>query len=279
MAATRTSTQRTRLIIILVVVLAVIAGVAFAVRALWNTAKETFVSNTCTLGQYEVDPEQASVAATMVGAVTRYRTTLPVRAQVLVLAAALQESKLNNVPAGQGDRDSVGVLQQRPSQGWGSAASLADVGVATTKFLDALVKVDGWEEMPAADAIQAVQVSFDGSLYAQHEAQATVMAAALSGRTPAGITCELDKPTKVATAAAVAKQVGAELGITTPTAASDSTVRVPGARWQTAAWFVANADRLGIENVAYAGRHWTRDKGWQGSSTAGAAVTATLAKT
>ena len=270
--------RRARLSITLVIVVVVVLGVLLAVRAFWNTAKDTFVADTCSFGQYDVDPDQASVAATMIGAVTRYPTTLPARAEVLVLEAALQESKLRNVPSGQGDRDSVGVLQQRPSQGWGSAASLADIGTATTKFLNALVKVDGWQTLPPEDAIQKVQISIDGSLYAQHEAQATVMAAALSGRKPEGVTCEFDKPTEVASAATVAKQVGAELGIDTPTAADNNTVRVPGARWQTTAWFVANADRLGIDTVAYAGRQWTRESGWQKSSASEAAVTATLAK-
>ena len=45
---------------------------------------------------------------------------------MLVLAAGLQESKLSNLAPGEGDRDSVGVLQQRPSQGWGTPGQAAD---------------------------------------------------------------------------------------------------------------------------------------------------------
>lgn len=269
--------RRTRLTITLLVVVAVVLGGLFAIRSLWDTAKDTFTADTCRFGEYEVDPDQASTAATMIGAVTSYKTSLPVRAQVLVLAAGFQESKLRNIPAGQGDRDSVGVLQQRPSQGWGSAASLSNVRTATTKFLDALVKVDGWQTMPPEDAIQKVQISIDGSLYAQHVAEATAMAAALSGRTPAGVSCEFDKPDQVAAARTVAEQVGAELGIDTPVAAGPRTVRVPGARWQTAAWFVSNADRLGIDRVDYDGRRWTRADGWGKGSASAAAVTATMA--
>ncbi|WP_143168275.1 hypothetical protein [Jatrophihabitans endophyticus] len=260
---------------------AVLVVAAVLVRTFWDRARDTFTADTCTFGSYEVDPDQASVAATMIGAVTRYRTELPTRAQVLVLAAAMQESKLTNIPAGQGDRDSVGVLQQRPSQGWGNgkAAPLTDVGEATTEFLDALVKIDGWEKMPAAEAIQAVQISADGSLYAQHEPQATVMAAALSGRRAAAVSCRFDAPTKVASATRVARQVARELGIDTPTATDARTVRVPGARWQTAAWLVANADRLGIDRVAYSGREWTRQNGWGKGTTSEAAVVATMATT
>lgn len=273
--------RSTRVIVIAAVAAAVLAVVAFAVNALWDTAKKAFVPSTCTAGNYELDPAQASVAATMVGAVTKYRVPLPQRASVLVLAAALQESKLVNIPPGGGDRDSVGVLQQRPSQGWGGGDPLVltDVGEATKEFLDRLLRdVPNWRTLPVAEAIQQVQISADGTLYAQHEPQAEAFADALAGRTPAGISCEFDEPSQVASATTVAQQVGRDLGIKTATATDRRTVRVPGARWQTAAWFVANADRLGIDKVAYNGRQWTRADGWKTSSAPAAAVVATMAE-
>jgi hypothetical protein len=272
--ATRTTKALTT--VLAVVVLAV--GGAFALRALWNTAKDHFSANACTIGDYDIDTDQAAVASTMVGAVTKYRVALPERATVLALAAALQESKLRNLPLGAGDRDSVGVLQQRPSQGWGggSAATLNNVGEATKEFLDALVRVPHWRRLPLADAIQAVQLSADGSLYAQHEIEARALADALLGVRPAAITCTFDKPTKVAAAAVVAEQAGLQLGIDTPQAVDALTVRVPGAGWQTVAWFVANADRLGIERVGYAGKVWTRSDGWQAGTATRSAVTAEL---
>jgi hypothetical protein len=55
-------------------------------------------------------------------------------------------------------------------------------------------------------------------------------------------------------------------------------VRVPGAGWQTAAWFVANADRLGIVRVAYDGRVFSRDGGWQRGPAGRGAVIATMAQ-
>src|SRR4051794_9979850 len=124
-------TTRTRKAVVGVVVVAgvAVAG-AFGLHSLWTTAKSHFTADTCTVGSYDLDPDQAAVASTMVGAVTRYRVPLPDRAAVLVLAAAMQESKLTNLAPGDGDRDSVGVLQQRPSQGWGDGnpAKLSDVG-------------------------------------------------------------------------------------------------------------------------------------------------------
>jgi hypothetical protein len=269
---------RTRFLLVLaaIVVVAVVGGIGL--RALWSTTSSHFNAEDCTVGDYEISTDQAAVASTMVGAVTKYRLRLPERATVLVLAAGLQESKLTNIPPGEGDRDSVGVLQQRPSQGWGGgdAAKLTDVGEATTEFLDALVKVPNWQTMPLAEAVQAVQISADGSLYAQHEPEAKALADALQGHKPAGISCSFDEPTKVASSTTVATQAGEQLGITTPRAAGALTVRVPGAAWQTVAWFVANADRLGIEQVDYNQHRWTRSDGWKKSSSPGTAVVATL---
>jgi hypothetical protein len=263
---------------VIVLVTAVVVAGLFGLRALWHTAKSHFTADTCTIGTYELDPDQAAVASTMVGAVTKYRVTLPERATVLALAAGLQESKLQNLAPGDGDRDSVGVLQQRPSQGWGGgdAARLTDVGEATKEFLDALVKVPNWQTLPLAEAVQDVQISADGSLYAQHETEAQTIADALQGIKPAAIACSFDKPTVVAPAATVAEQASTQLGIDTPAPAGAQVVRVPGARWQTAAWFVANADRLGIERVTYDGKQWSRSAGWTKSTASAAAVTATM---
>ena len=254
------------------VVFTVLAAVAFGLVVLWRVAQTHSTTEQCKVGDFSVEPDQASVAATMVGVVIK--RDLPERAAVLALAAALQESKLTNLPGG--DRDSVGVLQQRPSQGWGSPAQLQDIHYATGKFLDALVKIDGWQTMPLADAIQQVQVSIDGSYYARHEDEAQALSDALSGKNPAGIICSFPKPTQVASVATVAAAVAQDLPVSKPTAASTK-ITVPGASWATAAWFVANADKYGIDAVDYAGRQWTRAKGWKNDKAAGSnAVVATM---
>jgi hypothetical protein len=269
----------TRTSVILVAALGVAVAAVIWVPKLWNIAVTHFTSDTCTVGSFQIDTSQASVAAQMVGAVTMHRPPVPARAAVLALAAALQESKLTNLAPGQGDRDSVGVLQQRPSQGWGSgnAHRLTNVTEATREFLNALVKVPHWRRLPLAQAIQAVQVSADASAYTQHEAEARALAIALTGQRPAQITCGYPAPTVVAPARVVAQMARAQLGIDTPVA-SGSRVRVPGAGWQTAAWFVANGDRLGIDRVAYAGHVFTRAHGWQRAPAGKDAVVATLAR-
>jgi hypothetical protein len=266
-----------RLLLTLLTVAALVIGGVYGVRALWHTATSTFASDDCSIDGYDLDPEQASVAATMVGAVAKYAPPLPERASVLVLAAGLQESKLHNLKPGQGDRDSVGVLQQRPSQGWGggNATVLNDVGEATKEFLDAMVKLPRWRTRPLAEVVQDVQISADGSAYARHEPEARAIARAMDGNDPAGISCGFEAPTKVASTTRVAQLVSADLPINAPVASLDA-VHVRGAHWQTAAWFVAWAYELGIEQVAYAGHTWTRSDGWTTSAASSAEVIATM---
>lgn len=268
--------SRARRSLIAATIVAVVAvGAVFGVRALWSAVADHFATEGCTVGSYDIGTAQAAVASSMVGVVTR--RALPERAAVLVLAAGLQESKLRNISPGAGDRDSVGVLQQRPSQGWGTQTQLTDVRFATGAFLDALVDVPGWQQLDLAVAVQDVQVSADGSAYAQHESEAKALSDALTGKAPAAITCSFHQPAEVATPATVAVQVARDLPVS-PSATSELTVRVPGASWQTAAWFVANADRLGIDKVAYDAKQWTRAKGWKSGSAPATAVVATMHK-
>ena len=132
-----------------------------------------------------MDIEQGSNAAT-IAAVTISRG-LPERALTIALATSMQESKLRNLEGG--DRDSLGLFQQRPSQGWGTSQQIADPVYATNKFLDALVKVPGYARLPLTEAAQDVQKSGYPSAYAKHEATADTLAAALTGRAPGSFTC------------------------------------------------------------------------------------------
>ncbi len=270
-------TKRTRFGLLVTALLVIAVGVAgvFAVRAALKA--NPLGATGCRVDRYDLDTSQAAVASTMVGVVTR--RALPERAAVLVLAAALQESKLRNLALGEGDRDSVGVLQQRPSQGWGSETQLSDLRFATGAFLDALLeKVPNWQREDLAAAIQAVQISADGSAYAPHEAEAQALAHAFTGKLEAGITCAFGKPAHVAPVATVAAQLERDLPVKAPVTTA-SIVRVPGAGWQTAAWFVANADRLGIDKVAYSGRQWTRTKSWKNAAAPATEVVATMYRT
>lgn len=263
-----------RVAVAAIVVALALAGIYIGARQLLGTGGSSAASSRCTFGDYTTDTGQASVAATMTGVVLQ--RGLPERAAVLTITAAWQESKLRNITSGAGDLDSVGVLQQRPSQGWGTEQELADVAIATNRFLDALVRVPGWDTEPAAAVIQAVQISADGRLYARHEAKSAAMAAALTGATPAGVSCTFPPPDQIAPAPEVARLVASELPVAAPQVV-EGTVSVPGASWATTAWFIANADRLGIDSVAHAGRQWSRSDGWrEDPAAAESVVVATL---
>ncbi|MFF3750570.1 C40 family peptidase [Streptomyces sp. NPDC002018] len=102
---------------------------------------------------------------------------IPVRGQVVALATALQESGLRNLAYG--DRDSLGLFQQRPSQGWGSAEQIMRPVYAATKFYEALRKVSGWESLTVTQAAQAVQRSGFPEAYARWEPLAIVLQRAI----------------------------------------------------------------------------------------------------
>lgn len=110
------------------------------------------------------------------------------RGLIIALAAAMQESSLRNVTYG--DRDSVGVFQQRPSTGWGARDALLDVAHAARLFFGGpsnpnrgytrgLLDIAGWQSMTVAQAAQKVQISAFPNAYAKWEKSATAWLAQL----------------------------------------------------------------------------------------------------
>lgn len=130
-------------------------------------------------------PEQAENAAIIVA--ESIRRGLPARAATIALATALQESGLLNLDYG--DRDSLGLFQQRPSQGWGTKAQVMDPWYASGKFYAALVKVKNWQSRDIGEVAQAVQRSAYPDAYDQYEGAGRAWASTLTGQTTAGLTC------------------------------------------------------------------------------------------
>ena len=96
-----------------------------------------------------LDAEQLANAAAIIAATRqRHLPALPARAAVTAVATALQESGLRNLPYG--DRDSLGLFQQRAS--WGPASVRLDPVASTGLFLDALEQVPNWQSLPTAVA-------------------------------------------------------------------------------------------------------------------------------
>ncbi|MEU9104647.1 hypothetical protein AB0D54_09800 [Streptomyces xanthophaeus] len=124
--------------------------------------------------KYEMTPEQAANAATI--AAVGISKGLPDRAVTIALATAMQESALRNLD--HGDRDSLGLFQQRPSQGWGTPEQITDPVYSAAIFYDHLVDVPGYSRLPLTVAAQKVQRSGYPQAYAKHEPDATVLTAA-----------------------------------------------------------------------------------------------------
>jgi hypothetical protein len=226
---------------------------------------------------------------------------MPARAATIALATAYQESKLYIVESG--DRDSLGLFQQRPSQGWGSPEQVLDPFYAANAFYDELADVDGYESMEVTVAAQEVQRSGFPGAYADHEADARVLASALTGNSPGAFSCRnTDEPDPerdrlndaglTHRADVVRREVNglfgdppmggfAPGGVTTghmegsahyDGRAVDIFVRPVTADnrtrgWAIAQYLVAEADRLGIQTVIFDDRIWKSgdlsDDGWR----------------
>ena len=277
------------------VVVAVALGVRHELGPLLSPDEctATVEGRTVTLSQ-----EQAENAALIVG--ISVQRGLPARAASIALATAYQESKILNLDGG--DRDSLGIFQQRPSQGWGTPAQVQDPVYATNAFYDALVRVDDYEQLEITVAAQEVQRSGFPDAYADHEADARVLASALTGHSPHAFTCTVPADAVAADPALLdsglterAEQVRAEVeavfgeqslggfapgGVSTghiegsahyDGRAVDIFVRPISAAnkvrgWAIAHYLVAQADRLDVATVIFDDRIWTArasDDGWR----------------
>ncbi|WP_055603471.1 hypothetical protein [Streptomyces aureus] len=237
----------------------------------------------CSVGtgdnRYEFTPEQASNAA-MISAVGTSRG-LPERAVTIALATALQESALRNIE--HGDRDSLGLFQQRPSMGWGTPAQIMDPVYSSGKFYDGLEKVPGYSRLPLTVAAQKVQKSGFPQAYAKHEPDATLLAAALTGRSPAALSCtasdaegrpgdpekvraelvrafgEKAAPTAVTGGPSAGRSAAGPPVLVVPvrsTAGSRNAAADARRGWELAQWAVARAETLRITEVVYGDRVW-----------------------
>ncbi|MFM7225795.1 MAG: hypothetical protein ACKO1Y_10310 [Actinomycetota bacterium] len=205
---------------------------------------------------FDLGLEEAANATTIAAVVAR--EGLPPRALTVALATAYQESNLRNLDYG--DRDSVGLFQQRPSQGWGARADLLRPEYATAAFLRELRRVDGWSQLRVTEAAQAVQRSAGPEAYARWEARARVLAAALTGPPYGRFSCRT-QPTEVDDAAArraIAEGLRRDLGV------SDPDGPLPRDRaWLVASWLVAHASATGVTEVEVDGRRWSGELEWE----------------
>ena len=262
-SAPRPTHRRRRRWVAPVVVLGVLLLVAGCGYAAWTKLQSELFQPSCTAtaagASASFSPEQTANAA-LIAAISDKRG-LPARAATIAIATAIQESKLRNLTFG--DRDSLGLFQQRPSQGWGTRDQILDPTYATNRFYDALVKVDGYETKEITKVAQEVQKSAYPGAYADHEQEGRVLASTLRGHSPAGLGCQLRPVTRAADGAAVAADLNAQLGVTAVQDGALLTVTAPSSElaWAAGQWGVARAEAYGIDQVQVADRVWNRGTG------------------
>lgn len=238
-------------------------------------------------------PEQAENAA-LIAAISVERG-MPARAATIALATAYQESKLYNIDYG--DRDSLGLFQQRPSQGWGTPKQLVDPTYATNAFYDELAGIDDYQGLEVTVAAQQVQRSAFPEAYADHEADARVLASAFTGQSRRAFHCTVtDAPDEASTrlddsgltdrAGVVRRDLETVFGPQALGGFAAGGVRdghMPGSAhydgravdvfvrpiseanktrgWAIAQYLVAHAARLDVRTVIFDNRIWT--SGWR----------------
>jgi hypothetical protein len=221
---------------------------------------------------------------------------MPPRAASIALATAYQESQLRNIDYG--DRDSLGLFQQRPSQGWGTEEEIMDPIYSTNAFYDVLEEHSGYESADINDIAQRVQRSGHPEAYRDHETEGRLYASALTGQSGANLRCTLG----AVEATVSPEQLRAELERQFPRAtesgritsslvsASSAAPQLPAGAgatalvidpggdealgWALSNWAVARAADDGVVQVSYRGRVWDRtahgeDAGAWGSAEGG----------
>ncbi len=263
--------------LLFLVVLAVVAAVGVA---MWRGSGPLPDPEGCTarLADQEVllSTEQAENASLI--AAIGVRRGLPARAVSIALATAYQESKIRNVDFG--DRDSLGLFQQRPSQGWGTKQQVRDRYYATNKFYEALEKVPDYKTMRITEAAQLVQRSGFPEAYEDHAADARALASVLTGYSPGGLfSCVVRESGERGSAQTLIRRLErayGDLDVTRTGSRQDVVVSVSsdqsGRRlgWSVAQFVVAHGVDLRPESVTYAGKQWTTGReseaGWQPAS-------------
>jgi hypothetical protein len=269
--------------VITVLVLIGTVGVFALVRSFSGEIKLPTVSigPECTVsadGEVTLDAVQMANAATI--SAVGLRRGMPEQAIVIALATALQESKLENLD--DGDRDSVGLFQQRPSQGWGTVEKIKDPRYAADRFYSALKKVKGWQRMRVTEAAQKVQRSAYPNAYEKWADESRVLTRALTGRATGAVACTVTgAPALRGAAAAAALLNGLRLdwgkGLDKRAAAAQTaglTVAVddPSTGWRYAHWLVSHASATGLERVRFANLEWHAPDGtWRPAAADGGA--------
>ncbi len=252
-----------------------VLGIVGSAAAIWGPSlyhrqadKVSTQRCTATHGDY-VDyktAEQANNAAIIAAVGLSYG--FDVQGMTVAIATAIQESSLRNLDYG--DRDSLGLFQQRPSQGWGTEEQIMDPRYSSAKFYQALDRVPGWQDMRLTEAAQAVQRSGYPEAYEDHKQEALAWATALTGG-DAVIDCDVAAGS--GSALAFTDRIALDFGSGRYTVevldlregttilgvrAADGTASSELALRE---WVVATASTTGANEAGFAGEGWRNGEG------------------
>jgi len=251
--------MRKKTAIILVTALVIVGALGFGAWKGYEWFIARMTPNACYLQVQGVEEplrltnEQAKNASIIVA--ESYNRGLSEQAAVIALATAWQESGLRNL--NYGDRDSLGLFQQRPSYDWGTEEQIMDPWYSSGRFYEELIKFEGWESTDVNDIAQKVQRSGHPEAYRKHETNA---------RAPAH---------------GVLDRVGAAVpGVKLQDNGSDLTMTASNAdsAWSATHLAIANAADLGVEKVVVGGNEWKQgERTWKDvRPVSGESVTVTI---
>lgn len=273
--------MRKKTAIILVAALVVVGALGFGAWKGYEWFVARMTPNACYLqvdGAEEplrLTNEQARNASIIVA--ESYNRGLSEQAAVIALATAWQESGLRNL--NYGDRDSLGLFQQRPSYNWGTEEQIMDPWYSSGRFYEELVKFDGWESTDVNDIAQKVQRSGHPEAYRKHETNARALAGAFRGSRDGVFAC-INRDASGTDRSVLDKVVAAVPGVSLQNNGSDLTLTADnaGTAWSAAHLAIANATDLGIEKVSVGGNEWKQgERTWKDvQPVSGGSVTVTI---
>ena len=273
--------MRKRTAIILVVTLVVVGALGFGAWKGYEWLVTRMIPNACYLqveGAEEplrLTNEQARNASIIVA--ESYNRGLSEQAAVIALATAWQESGLRNL--NYGDRDSLGLFQQRPSYDWGTKEQILDPWYSSGRFYEELVKFDDWESTDVNDIAQKVQRSGHPEAYRKHETNARALAGAFRGSREGTFTC-INRDATGTDHGALDKVASTVPGVSLQDNGSElvMTANNAGAAWSATQLALANTSELGVEKVVVDGNEWKQgEQAWKGvQPVSGDSVTVTM---
>ena len=251
--------MRKKTAIILVTALVIVGALGFGAWKGYEWFIARMTPNACYLQVQGVEEplrltnEQAKNASIIVA--ESYNRGLSEQAAVIALATAWQESGLRNL--NYGDRDSLGLFQQRPSYDWGTEEQIMDPWYSSGRFYEELIKFEGWESTDVNDIAQKVQRSGHPEAYRKHETNARALAGAFRGSREGVFAC-INRDASGTDHGVLDKVVAAVPGVKLQDNGSDLTMTASNAdsAWSATHLAIANAADLGVEKVVVGGNEW-----------------------